>query len=61
MDFTGMDRFLGVLSYASELRKRVLTETGHPISIGLSNIGVPLNNIILRSSGALSIALDIIL
>jgi len=36
MDFTGMDRFHGVLSYASELRKRVLTETGLPISFGLS-------------------------
>jgi len=36
MDFTGMDRFHGVLSYASELRKRVLKETGLPISFGLS-------------------------
>lgn len=36
IDFTGMDRFFGTLTYASELRKRILNETGLPISFGLS-------------------------
>jgi len=36
IDFTGMDRFHGVLKYSSELRKRILRETGLPISFGLS-------------------------
>ena len=31
-----MDRFHGVLKYSSELRKRILRETGLPISFGLS-------------------------
>jgi DNA polymerase-4 len=36
MDFTGMDRFFGVWKYASELRQRIIRETGLPISFGLS-------------------------
>ena len=36
IDFTGMDRFHGVLKYSSELRRRILKETGLPISFGLS-------------------------
>ena len=36
IDFTGMDRFHGVLKYSSDLRQRILKETGLPISFGLS-------------------------
>lgn len=36
MDFTGMDRFFGTLKYATELRHRIIRETGLPISFGLS-------------------------
>lgn len=36
IDFTGMDRFHGVLKYSTELRQRILKETGLPISFGLS-------------------------
>ena len=36
IDFTGMDRFYGVLKCSSELRQRILRETGLPISFGLS-------------------------
>jgi len=36
MDFTGMDRFFGTLKYATELRQRIIRETGLPISFGLS-------------------------
>ncbi|MEJ6506405.1 MAG: DNA polymerase IV [Crocinitomicaceae bacterium] len=36
IDFTGMDRFHGVLKYSTELRRRILRETGLPISFGLS-------------------------
>ena len=36
MDFTGMDRFFGTLTYASELRQKIIRETGLPISFGLS-------------------------
>ena len=36
IDFTGMDRFHGVLKYSTELRQRILRETGLPISFGLS-------------------------
>lgn len=36
MDFTGMDRFFGTLKYASELRQKIIRETGLPISFGLS-------------------------
>ena len=36
IDFTGMDRFHGVLKYSSELRQRIFRESGLPISFGLS-------------------------
>jgi DNA polymerase-4 len=36
IDMTGMDRFHGTLKYAHELRQKVITETGLPISFGLS-------------------------
>ena len=32
IDFTGMDRFHGVLKYGSNLRNRIIKETGLPIS-----------------------------
>ena len=35
-DLTGMDRFFGSYKYASELRRRIIKETGLPISFGLS-------------------------
>ncbi|MBU2948669.1 DNA polymerase Y family protein [Zobellia uliginosa] len=35
-DLTGMDRFFGSYKYASELRRRIIRETGLPISFGLS-------------------------
>jgi DNA polymerase-4 len=35
-DLTGMDRFFGCLQFASELRQKVIRETGLPISFGLS-------------------------
>ncbi|MCX2718881.1 DNA polymerase IV [Lentiprolixibacter aurantiacus] len=35
-DLTGMDRFFGSYRYASELRKKIMKETGLPISFGLS-------------------------
>ncbi|WP_072877745.1 DNA polymerase IV [Flagellimonas taeanensis] len=35
-DLSGMDRFFGCYKYASELRQRILKETGLPISFGLS-------------------------
>ena len=36
IDFTGMDRFFGAFNYSSELRQRILRETGLPISFGFS-------------------------
>ncbi|MDX5320200.1 MAG: DNA polymerase IV [Bacteroidota bacterium] len=36
IDMTGMDRFFGCLKMASETRKRIIRETGLPISFGLS-------------------------
>jgi len=36
MDITGMDRFFGCYKWTSELRQKVITETGLPISFGLS-------------------------
>ncbi|MDX1446231.1 DNA polymerase IV [Lishizhenia sp.] len=36
MDLTGMDKFFGCLKYSSELRQRIMRETGLPISFGLS-------------------------
>ena len=35
-DLTGMDRFFGSYKYASELRQKIISETGLPISFGLS-------------------------
>ena len=35
-DLTGMDRFFGSYKYASELREKIIKETGLPISFGLS-------------------------
>ena len=35
-DLTGMDRFFGTFKFSSELRDRVIQETGLPISFGLS-------------------------
>jgi len=35
-DLSGMDRFFGSYRYASELRQRIIRETGLPISFGLS-------------------------
>ncbi|MBT2159922.1 DNA polymerase Y family protein [Zobellia barbeyronii] len=35
-DLSGMDRFFGSYKYASELRQRIIRETGLPISFGLS-------------------------
>ena len=35
-DLTGMDKFFGCFQYASELREKVIRETGLPISFGLS-------------------------
>ncbi len=35
-DLSGMDRFFGSYKYASELRQRIIKETGLPISFGLS-------------------------
>ncbi len=36
MDFTGMDRFFGTYQYASELRQKIISQSGLPISFGLS-------------------------
>jgi DNA polymerase IV len=36
LDITGMDRFFGCLQWSSELRERIIRETGLPISFGLS-------------------------
>lgn len=35
-DLSGMDRFFGCMKFASELRQRIIHETGLPISFGLS-------------------------
>ncbi len=35
-DLTGMDRFFGCYKYATDLRKKIIRETGLPISFGLS-------------------------
>ncbi len=35
-DLSGMDRFFGCYQYASELRQKIIKETGLPISFGLS-------------------------
>lgn len=36
VDLTGMDRFFGTYKFASHLRKRIINESGLPISFGLS-------------------------
>lgn len=36
IDLTGMDRFFGCMQMATELRERIIKETGLPISFGLS-------------------------
>jgi len=36
IDVTGMDRFYGTLKWSQYLRKRIIRETGLPISMGLS-------------------------
>ncbi|NKI30806.1 DNA polymerase IV [Croceivirga thetidis] len=35
-DLSGMDKFFGAYKYATELRRKVIKETGMPISFGLS-------------------------
>ena len=37
IDLTGMDKFFGATKYAKELREKITTETGLPISCGLSS------------------------
>jgi DNA polymerase-4 len=36
IDITGMDRFFGCLRWSKELRRRIIKETGLPVSLGLS-------------------------
>lgn len=36
LDLTGMDRFFGCFKWSGELRQRIISETGLPISFGLS-------------------------
>jgi len=36
LDISGMDRFFGCMQWTSELRKRIIRETGLPLSYGLS-------------------------
>jgi DNA polymerase-4 len=36
IDITGMDRFFGCFRWSRELRKRIIRETGLPVSLGLS-------------------------
>jgi DNA polymerase-4 len=36
LDLTGMDKFFGCMKWAAELREKVISETGLPISFGLS-------------------------
>ena len=36
LDLTGMDRFFGCYKWSGELRQRIISETGLPISFGLS-------------------------
>src|SRR5437763_1281524 len=37
MDLTGMDKFFGCYKHATELRKKIMKETGLPISLGMSS------------------------
>jgi DNA polymerase-4 len=36
LDMTGMDKVYGIVKYSSELRQKIISETGLPISMGLS-------------------------
>lgn len=36
LDLTGMDRYFGAWKWAKELKQKIVTETGLPLSIGLS-------------------------
>jgi DNA polymerase-4 len=36
LDITGMDRFFGSMKWTHELRQRIISETGLPLSLGLS-------------------------
>lgn len=36
IDLSGMDRFFGCYSYATSLRKRIIAESGLPVSLGFS-------------------------
>jgi DNA polymerase-4 len=36
IDITGLDRFFGCLQWSSELRQRIIRESGLPVSLGLS-------------------------
>lgn len=36
LDISGMDKYFGCMKYASELRQRIMRESGLPISFGLS-------------------------
>jgi DNA polymerase-4 len=36
IDMTGMDKYFGTMKFASELRSKVINETGLPVSFGLS-------------------------
>lgn len=36
LDLTGMDRFFGCMQFTSEMRRRIIKETGLPLSFGLS-------------------------
>ena len=36
LDLSGMDRYFGCLKYATELRQKIMSETGLPISFGMS-------------------------
>jgi DNA polymerase-4 len=36
LDMTGMDKMFGIVKYSTELREKIIKETGLPISMGLS-------------------------
>ena len=36
MDMTGMDQVFGIIKYSTEVRERIMDQTGLPISMGLS-------------------------
>jgi len=37
LDLTGMDKYFGSLKWTTELRQKIMHETGLPISLGLSS------------------------